>query len=104
MSDMTYNGPMTDEQVQGFLNDWYSRTVGAVPARGAKTRASTSGTVKVSWRRTPAVPAGQPATGTFTCACGTASPALPFGGSDWTCATCGRSWDGRGWLLTERGE
>lgn len=96
----TYHGPMTDEQAREFLNGWYSRSVAAIPARGASARTRTEGVVKASWRRDPAVPAGQPAAGTFTCTCGTVSPPLPFGGPDWTCATCGRSWDGRGWLLT----
>jgi hypothetical protein len=54
---------------------------------------------KVAWVRDPSAPAGQPADGTFTCPCGTATGPRPFAGPQWACAGCTRRYDGRGWLL-----
>lgn len=59
-------------------------------------------TTKLAWRRNPDVPAGQPALGRFVCVCGNTIRDVEFGGPDVTC-TCGRTWDGRGWLVSEAG-
>ena len=56
---------------------------------------------KLAWRRNPDVPAGQPALGRFECPCGSTIRDVEFGGPSRTC-TCGRTWDGRGWLVSER--
>jgi hypothetical protein len=56
---------------------------------------------KIAWRRNPGVPAGQPALGRFDCACGATIPDVEFGGPERTCS-CGRVWDGRGWLVIGR--
>lgn len=94
---------MSDQEAEQFLARWYAGGVAAsAPARGREARAAVeSGTVKISWRRDPAAPAGRPAPGTYTCTCGTASGPQPFGGPEWACAGCGRTWDGRGWLVAE---
>ena len=56
---------------------------------------------KLAWIRDPSVPQGQAALGTFSCPCGTTITDVEFGGPARTC-TCGRTWDGRGWLVSER--
>jgi hypothetical protein len=58
---------------------------------------------KLAWKRDPNVPAGKPALGRFDCVCGTSIHGVAFGGPDSTCGTCGRVWDGRGWLVSEPG-
>ena len=68
---------------------------------------------KLAWIRDPDVPQGQPALGTFTCPCGEKIGPVPFAGvgavlgmepvtndTIYTCS-CGLSWDGRGWLVSE---
>jgi hypothetical protein len=57
-------------------------------------------TTKLAWKRDPSVPAGQPALGRFDCVCGSTITGVEFGGPEHTCGTCGRTWDGRGWLVT----
>jgi hypothetical protein len=54
---------------------------------------------KLAWIRDPNVPAGQSALGQFDCPCGTAITEVEFGGPSHTCGSCGRTWDGRGWLV-----
>jgi hypothetical protein len=56
-------------------------------------------TTKVAWIRDPDAPAGQPALGSFRCICGGKIEGVEFGGPDRSC-TCGRTYDGRGWLVT----
>lgn len=55
---------------------------------------------KLAWIRDPDVPAGQPALGRFDCPCGNTIHGVEFGGQAVTCS-CGRTWDGRGWLVSE---
>jgi hypothetical protein len=54
---------------------------------------------KLAWIRDRSVPAGQPALGRFDCACGNTIDGVAFGeDADHQC-TCGRVWDGHGWLV-----
>ena len=55
---------------------------------------------KIAWKRDNSVPAGQPAPGRFDCPCGTTISGVEFGAPEThTCTGCGRTWDGRGWLV-----
>ena len=58
-------------------------------------------TTKLAWKRNPDVPAGQPAPGRFDCVCGTTIQNVEFAGPDNECSQCGRTWDGRGWLVSD---
>ncbi len=58
-------------------------------------------TTKLAWKRNPHIPAGQPALGHFNCVCGNVIPEIEYAGPDSTCSQCGRTWDGRGWLVSE---
>ena len=60
----------------------------------------TTKTTKLAWKRDPDVPAGQAALGRFDCVCGDTINDVEFGGPERKC-TCGRVWDGRGWLVSE---
>ena len=55
---------------------------------------------KVAWVRNRDVPAGQPALGRFDCPCGDTITDVEFGGEPRTCGTCGRTFDGRGWIIS----
>jgi hypothetical protein len=68
---------------------------------GAGVAAVTAFMAKLAWVRDPGVPAGQAATGSYRCPCGTTTCGQPFGGPDWTC-TCGTTYDGRGWRKGKR--
>jgi hypothetical protein len=57
-------------------------------------------TAKLPWVRDPGVPAGEVADGSYTCVCGAVTGGQPFSGPEWTCAGCGRVWDGRGWAVS----
>jgi hypothetical protein len=61
----------------------------------------TTKTTKLAWKRDQDVPAGQPALGRFDCVCGARIEGVEFAGPDSTCGGCGRTWDGRGWLVSE---
>lgn len=61
----------------------------------------TTSTAKIAWRRNPDVPAGQPAPGRLNCPCGHVIENGQFAdGSEHPCK-CGRTWDSRGWLVSE---
>jgi hypothetical protein len=60
----------------------------------------TTQTTKVAWKRDPDVPAGKPALGRFDCLCGSRITDVEFGGPDRTCDTCGRTYDGHGWIIS----
>ena len=57
-------------------------------------------TTKLAWKRNPDIPAGQPALGRLDCVCGTTITDVEFAGPDSECSGCGRTWDGRGWLVS----
>lgn len=46
-------------------------------------------------------PPGVRSLGHFNCPCGTTIADVEYAGPDVTCSTCGRVWDGRGWLVSE---
>lgn len=63
-----------------------------------------SGTIKLAWIRDGNVPSGQPAPGRFDCICGDTISGVAYGGPDVTCAACGRTYDGHGWLVASPGK
>jgi len=63
------------------------------------TQQVTTSVTKISWRRDPAAPAGQPALGSFTCSCGAVIADVAFADGQEHPCSCGRTWDSRGWLV-----
>jgi len=56
---------------------------------------------KLAWHRDRNVPQGQRANGSYDCTCGATIEDVPFGGEQThTCAGCGATYDGQGWLLS----
>lgn len=56
---------------------------------------------KLAWHRDRNVPQGQRANGSYDCPCGATIADVPFGGEQThTCAGCGATYDGQGWLLS----
>lgn len=63
----------------------------------------TGQTTKVAWIRDRSVPQGQPAFGQFGCPCGDKVADVEFGGRNRTCDSCGRVFDGYGWIISQPG-